>query len=352
MTALINEAEPPLSALMTNAGVASRAIVLGDHRLPIQLRNAQAEPCLNCSPLAHVITGGLEESRALGAFGALIRPPLRLLGGLLKLGRLDQVALINGQGYATDLPPSLSEAEITALTEALAAAYPDRALVLRSLWRPEERERWRRAGYRSIVSRYIWTFDPAAPRALASPLLKRDGKLLAGSEYRLGGPESITDEELPRLLTLYEQLYIKKYSRHNPRWTLDFFRRARDGAGPDLCVLRSAEGRIDGLVGLVERDGVLTAPIYGYDTGLPRELGLYRMLSRVAVDEARRRGCLLHQSAGAARFKKLRRARGGLEWMAVYDRHLPRYRRAAWGLLAGLANGLGAPLLRRLEGGA
>ena len=63
------------------------------------------------------------------------------------------------------------------------------------------------------------------------------------------------------------------------------------------------------MLGYVERGGLITAPLFGYDTGLPQSLGLYRMLSALVALEGLRRQKEVHLSAGVGGFK---RARGGL----------------------------------------
>ncbi|WP_374016341.1 hypothetical protein ABU162_18735 [Paenibacillus thiaminolyticus] len=71
------------------------------------------------------------------------------------------------------------------------------------------------------------------------------------------------------------------------------------------------------------RDGVMTTMLFGYDTALPQELGLYRMLSAALLELARENGDLLHESSGAAQFKRNRGARADIGYSAVFCDHLP-----------------------------
>jgi hypothetical protein len=48
-------------------------------------------------------------------------------------------------------------------------------------------------------------------------------------------------------------------------------------------------GRIDAVLGDVARRGTITAPLFGYDLGLPKELGLYRRLCTLISLEAQAR---------------------------------------------------------------
>ena len=53
--------------------------------------------------------------------------------------------------------------------------------------------------------------------------------------------------------------------------------------------LRGPNGRLDGVVGCFVRNNVISSPLVGYDTTLPIDLGLYRMLSAIVLGEAARR---------------------------------------------------------------
>lgn len=103
------------------------------------------------------------------------------------------------------------------------------------------------------------------------------------------------------------------------------------------------------MLGFFCRDGVMTTPLFGYDTALPQELGLYRMLSAALLKLARENGHLLHESSGAAQFKRNRGARADIEYSAVFCAHLPRGTQLAWRSLAGLLTRVGIPVMRKYK---
>ncbi|MEM9195986.1 MAG: hypothetical protein AAGF12_42865, partial [Myxococcota bacterium] len=80
-----------------------------------------------------------------------------------------------------------------------------------------------------------------------------------------------------------------------------------------------------------------------------QSLGLYRRLMALAFEETLTHKLLLNLSAGAGSFKRLRGGEPELEHTVVFTAHLARRRRAAWRLLATLAQRIGGPLLTRLE---
>jgi hypothetical protein len=57
----------------------------------------------------------------------------------------------------------------------------------------------------------------------------------------------------------------------------------------------------------------------------------------------------INLSCGAAGFKRNRGGQPVAEYAATYDRHLCRARRFALSALAGLANVVGTPLIKRFE---
>ncbi|WP_332310230.1 hypothetical protein [Paenibacillus sp. P22] len=73
------------------------------------------------------------------------------------------------------------------------------------------------------------------------------------------------------------------------------------------------------------------------------------MLSAVLIRTAGSSGHLLHESSGAAQFKRNRGAVSDIEYSAVYDAHLPWHRRAGWSFLHLVLNRIGIPLLRKYK---
>jgi hypothetical protein len=103
------------------------------------------------------------------------------------------------------------------------------------------------------------------------------------------------------------------------------------------------------VVGIFSQGDVSTAPIVGYNTGLPQSLGLYRLLMAQAFRHAIENQTLLNLSAGASGFKRLRGGMPAIEYSAVYARHLPlRSRRFLWTLHA-LTSCFGVPMMKWMK---
>jgi hypothetical protein len=82
----------------------------------------------------------------------------------------------------------------------------------------------------------------------------------------------------------------------------------------------------------------MTQPLFGYDTSLPMDEGLYRLLTLVTLQEGVRRGLLVHASGGVGKFKKVRGGESVTEYNAVYTKHLPKRRRLPWKLIGRISD--------------
>lgn len=345
-----------VSALIANVDTNLRALhhqALGV-TLPISVGDREYGASYVFSPYTHYVSYAREElsmlqSRAArAALSALLTP----IGWLFKASRFNKAVQVNNRLLSTNLYPSLGAAEITSLAERLLHEFPDRTLIFRSLNTRTTSvylKTLQKLGFRLVPSRQVYLYDsPDHIPSKARWLQKRDYALLDKHGYDICGPEELSVSDSPRLAELYRLLYIEKYSAHNPVFTPLFFERAQQKELLKLYALRSrSTGRLDAVLGYYIQDGIMTTPVFGYDTAVPQEVGLYRMLSAVLLRQAAEEGCLLHESAGAARFKRNRGAAAEIEYSAVYDRHLPLYRRIGWAMLSPLLNKVGVPIMQK-----
>ena len=286
--------------------------------------------------------------------------PLRQLvtsmGQWLQAARIDCVVHLNNWLLSTNVyPVGWSGNELGQVTEMLVEKFPDHALCWRSLNRFSNAvliDRMASLGYLLVPSRQVWLFD--GRRGYQSAYLRRhnthlDATLHRRMPYDLVPAENLDDADFERLEHLYNLLYLDKYCELNPQFTATWLRSVQRDGWLQLHALRDKSGRIDGVLGWVGNDQVLTAPIVGYDTALPRRLGLYRLITQLCLQEAAKRKTLLNFSSGAAHFKRLRGGRPEIEYSLVYVRHLSANRRRTWAMLGGTLRSLGVPLMRHLK---
>ena len=309
---------------------------VGETIFPLTVTNFHPDNSYTCSPYSHYISyGGYEEVQRLDnpPAEALIRAALHPVAWYFRRAGLDRVVYVNNWLLSTNLYPRLDEATIRTLARALPEKFQDRTVIFRSV---DERanplllQTLRGEGYRMVLSRQVWYMQPEEARRTRQ--VKEDARLLRHHPCTVVDGKVLNDNELDRCLDLYNQLYLEKYSYYNPQFTEAFLRLARDADILHLRALRR-DGQINGVMGFFVRNGLMTQPLFGYDTGLPVEEGLYRLLTLITLQEGEERNLLVHASGGVGKFKKIRGGKSVIEYNAVYDRHLPIHRRLPWRIL-------------------
>lgn len=301
--------------------------------LPITVTDFHPENTYTVSPYSHYISyGGYEEVRHLEnpPVEALVRLVLHPVAAWLRHNDFDRVVFVNNWLLSTNLYPSITATQLEVLSEALMRRFPDRAIVFRSVTEsrdPHIRQTLEARGYELVLSRQVWFMDPYEARRTRQ--YKEDARVLRRHGYEVVDGQSLSDDDLRRAVELYNLLYLEKYSYYNPQFTESFLRLARDKGTLTLRGLRR-DGKLNGIMGYFARNGLMTQPLFGYDTSLPQGEGLYRLLTLVTLQEGFARGLMVHASGGVGRFKKLRGGHSVTEYNAVYTKHLPRARQRPW----------------------
>ena len=326
-----------------NASVA--ALLVDDTVMPLTVAHRDSPGCYVASPYSQFVTYAIEHLSTVVPTSAVAPMSLGLkaFGKVLKWGQLNQTVYIDNWLVSTNLHPNLSISQLRDSIGALCKKYPGHAFAFRSVTptlNPGLYEALKETGFQMIASRPIFYVDAREEKSFKSRMFKSDMKILEGTSYDIIHGGDFKREDIPRIRELYEALYLEKYSLGNPHLTDAFIHHVID---KDLWkfIAFKTEGRIDAVVGYYSRGDLMTSPLFGYDTQLPQELGLYRLISTALSLEAKKQGALLHQSSGAASYKKLRRAQAETEYIAVYTHHLPPLRRATWKLLQTTLNNLG-----------
>lgn len=326
--------------------------------IPVTVNDTEYDNSYVCSPYTHYVSYAKEELALLGnrALISCLGAMLSGVGFLLKRAHFNRIVHVNNWLLSTNLYPDLDETQWDAVLAKLLAEFPDYAVAFRSL-NPALNVRVMSGltnGSRKcllVPSRQIYllrTDDSSFGNAKSNWLLKRDRALAGKHGYETVDANGMTDADIPRIAELYRMLYLDKYSLYNPQFTERFLANALRNGTLELFGYRR-HGRLDAVLGFYAREGAMTTPLFGYDTSLPQEIGLYRMLSSLLIEIARDRGFLLHESSGAAQFKRNRGAFAEIEYTAVHVRHLPLRRRWCWSALEWLLVRVGVPLLRKYK---
>src|SRR3954447_15303079 len=341
--------------LIDNADAEVRVLVAGDLVLPLVLGNLRpsVKNSYVCSPTTHYIDYAKREVEVelhdQPFARALVPPMLDMLRPLLLWSQFEQVVFVNNWLLSTNLYPAMPHEQLQALCDVLVRSFPQHAIVFRSVndqLNTALMGQLQALAFRKVFSRQVYILDPHDSRYQQKKSYQKDRSLARRSAYSWADAAQIQTNDIARIKALYDDLYLKKYSFYNPQFNRHFFAEALRERWLTFLVLKQ-QGRIDGVLGFVERNGVMTTPLISYDRSVDAAAGLYRLISLKLVEEAAARGLILHQSSGAAAFKRHRGSTASMEYNLIYDRHLAPRERLPWQLLEALSRAVIMPLMRR-----
>ncbi|MCP4133225.1 MAG: GNAT family N-acetyltransferase [bacterium] len=323
-----------------------------DKILPLTLIDKQYKNALFASPYTHYLTFTLEELSEINNFflETIFRFLILIMGPLFKACKFNKVIYVNNWLFSTTVYPGLSSHQVSGIRKFLVEKFPDHCIIFRTvddILGDEFMNFFEKDNFKLVYSRPTYHLNPFVEKYRRSKNLRSDINKLKKTDYSVITAKEMTEDDIPRLQELYQMLYVDKYSRYNPIYTEKFFQLALRGAGIELLGLKK-DGRIDGFLGFYGNDKILTAPLLGYDMNLPRELNLYRILVASLFLRGQENGQIINFSAGVGRFKMLRGCENRMEYIAVYDKHLPRNRRIPWAILKFL-NRIVVPLMKELK---
>ncbi|MFV9506353.1 MAG: GNAT family N-acetyltransferase [Oscillochloridaceae bacterium umkhey_bin13] len=306
-----------------------------------------------CSPTTHYVDYAQREVALeladQPALRHLLPPLLELLRPLLRLAQAERAVYVNNWLLSTNLYPPLSATAPATLVRGLVAAYPTHLIVFRSLNHALNGPLINQlvaAGCLPVFSRQVYLLDPRDGAFRRRNNYGHDRRLARRSGYRWRDGASLPPQAAVRMRTLYDQLYLEKYSPYNPQLTAYAIARAMQSGWLNVSVLEQ-DGQLDGVLGTISQHGVITAPVVGYERQHDERTGLYRLLMLALIEQATANQQILHFSSGAASFKRLRGAEGYAEYSLIYAKHLPAAHQAPWRLLAALSEQVIIPLMQR-----
>ncbi len=320
------------------ANIHARLAVLTDGEAIIPLTwDARPGDSYVVSPLTHYVLYGAEELHKLEqpVLERTVKGALAVLGDLLSRAGMDRAVYVNNWLASTNLHAPLTPRQLRNAHATLLDRFPDRPIAWRSLDAARNLGTLfalAQLGYRPVFSRIIHYQDPRPTAYWQARQLQDDARRLRRAPETPLQHDVFGPAELRRARALYDALYLHKYSPHNPQFTDRYFTHAHRERFLTFTGL-TLDGQLDAVAGGWQRGGVLTQPVFGYDTQAERSRGLYVRLTTLTLQGARDAGLLVNASGGVGAFK---RARGGVpvrEYSLVYTRHLPLAQRAAWAAL-------------------
>lgn len=335
---------------LDNVSARIERIDLGGQPVPLVLPAPRDGTSYVACPISAWARYPQEELRRRGRIGhALARPAVTGLAAWMRAAGLHRAASLGNWLVSTNLHPDASAADWRHARDAALVLAPDRPLIVRNVCPAHDAalaHTLRDAGWWLMPARRVYLCDPRDDAVQRRNNVRNDRRALNKAHLEPVDAAAMDAGELAGFRSLFRQLFIDKHSRLNPDFSDAFFAHCRDTGFLRLHGLRH-EGRVVGVIGLMERHGWTTAPLLGYDTAAPKTLGLYRALMALSFESAAAAGTRLHLSSGAGEFKRARGGEPALEYSALYVRHLPPARRAAAGALVALMQRAAPPALAR-----
>jgi Acetyltransferase (GNAT) domain len=264
------------------------------------------------------------------------RVAIKTLGMVFKIIGIEKSAFVGNFLISTNFYPASLTSGIAQLMPVLRSKFEDEYICIRSLNEEKNSELiavLRAIGWSLLPARVVYLFDFASlEERKKKNHYKKDMKLLATTTLECSN-NCFNDSDYLVMQKLFEALYIEKHSSQNPRFGAEFIRKAYESGFLELYAYRQ-DGKIIAFIAVLEMEGVISTPMLGYDTSLPQEMGLYRLLCAKLHSIAEDRRMDINFSSGAGEFKKLRGAKPVLEYTAVYAKHLPFYKQKTIELLS------------------
>ncbi len=339
--------------LIANANTTVRVLRVGsDTYFPVTVNNTEWNASFVCSPFTAYVLYAKDELMRKVSHRAVRWPLLlviKLLSRLLKLGSINRNVHVNNFLLSTNPYPEWGGHEIKAITTFITKEYPHHAIVFRSLNEYQHHHllaRFRAARYQWVASRQVYTYDLTYEDWLKRRNNRHDNKLITKKALTFLDHDQMKSYLAPAR-QLYNQLYLKKYSEHNPQFTLSYFKACYQRHLIHFQGYADAAGTLRAFAGLFIVGNTITSPLVGYDTDSPPKEGLYRHAAQLAVRHKFKTGLLLNLSSGAPGFKRTRGGEPSIEYSTVYTAHLSLRRRFAWQTIALLSNKIGVPIMKK-----
>lgn len=348
-------ASQPIRTLVGNVQTEMRILQVSESLcFPVSVNQTEWDSSYVCSPYtAYVPYASDEIARKIKSRPVcwLLHALVRLVAGWLKSADINRNVHVNNFLLSTNPYPDWPGTQIRDLTAFLTGQYPSHALVFRSLNVRQHGhllQKFRQNGYLLLGSRQVYLCHEPYARWIRHNNNRQDRRIVSKRKL-VYADHAAMRQHLPEALRLYNLLYLEKYSRHNPQFTLAYFEQMH--AHETICFqgYTDEHSQLRAFAGLFTIGGTITSPLVGYDTAAPASEALYIHAMRLVFDYKYRTGKLLNLSSGAAGFKRLRGGSPAVEYSAVYVAHLQPHRRRVFKLLAFLTNRIGVPLLEKYK---
>lgn len=309
-----------------NCDIELHTLSCGGHLLPVTLNRRYYTNSYVTSFYSANVSYAKDELHLIGKpliewFGKVL---LSGAGQVFKHFECDNMAIINNWGFSTNFHPCLSHDEVKGLTHDAVSKFPTSYIALRSLNALTDGDliaALSKEGWSLLPARSVYMFDTSDGAIFKHNHTKKDQKLLSQTPLNLITPSQWAEDDFLRIKELFDKLFIEKHSHFNPDFSADFLLRLHQEGIIEFYGFKEGD-EIVAFIGFFTSQGIISTPMLGYDTALPQEIGLYRLLMALLLKTAKERSLMLNLSSGAGSFKRSRGGNATLEYTAIYSGHL------------------------------
>ncbi|WP_432665871.1 hypothetical protein R9X47_06200 [Wukongibacter baidiensis] len=334
---------------ISNVETEINLLKIDDEIIPLTINEKEYTNSYVASIYTHYISYLAEELRILKSrlIYLLAAPLIYLVGFFFKLLKVNKIVCVNNWLISTNLHRNISKEKLSAIHDGILSKYNKHAIIYRSLnefTNMDMMNSLEGLDYIKIPSRQVFILDRNKKlKRRQREHLRRDSKMISKNDLKIVDANS--EKFASRFVELYNSLYLDKYSKLNPMYSMDYFKLAARDKFYNLKLIMYKD-EIKAFYGYFNKNGVMTTPLFGYDTSLAKEVGLYRVLSYLLYEESIKYNFAFHESSGVGDFKINRGAEKYIEYSYVYIKHLPLYRRLPYLFLSKLLNRFILPIFK------
>jgi hypothetical protein len=222
-------AHVPSSKLIHNVSTHIETLQVNEYLLfTTTINDAAIENSFVCSPYTAYALYAQDELKAKVPNKLLQYSVLwiiKLLGLLFKIGRIDRNVHVNNFLLSTNPYQEWDGKEIAKITDAIRLKYPKHAIIFRSLNLQQHQNlinSFELNGYHKVGSRQVYIYEMPYESWLKHNSNKNDLRLIKKQKLRYLSHQEMVSY-LDEALALYNLLYLQKYSKYNPQFSINYF---------------------------------------------------------------------------------------------------------------------------------
>lgn len=269
-----------------------------------------------------------------------LQKPFLALGALfLKLFKINKTIFLNNWLMTNSLSPKIGAKELKSILAYLTKKFPAHTIIYRHLdavQKKELLETLKESKFHLLRTRDIFFYNPEEKPFHKKEIrgtCRRDLKLIESYNYEIVRADQIQESDYARIIDLYEMLYVNKYSKYSPRYTKEFVKNTHQNKMVNYVLLKKG-GVVEGFYSYLTFNNAMINCLFGYDVTLDHSHDVYKILTRLVIEEAEKLNLMINDGSGGDSAKINRGMKSTSEFMGIYNAHLPLPRRLLWDAVA------------------